>query len=46
MLFRVKCQDVIITNEIYLFDLSRVEDECKMQNDLWSKYYDIVMMMF
>ena len=31
ILVRVQCHDAIITNEINLFGLARVEDECKTQ---------------
>ena len=33
---RVRFYDAIITNEINLFGLARVEDECKTQKDLSS----------
>ena len=36
VLVRVQCHDTMITNEINLFGLARVEDECKSQKDLSS----------
>ena len=31
----VQCHDAVITNEINLFGLARVEDECKMQKKIY-----------
>ena len=35
-LVRVKCHDAMTTNEINLFGLARVGDECKTQKDISS----------